>query len=131
MQRTWNKSTSIILLLTLTSCSSLFIDVIKTGPDFPPTKRIDVFTSRDDIKEIHAAIVILHSQRFDCSERMKVRILKKAIDTGRRNGGDAIVYQFNEDNDDPHISSSERCYLSAAVFKYITPEILEKYRDRR
>lgn len=115
----------------LSSCAGIYIDVIKTGPDFPPTKKVDVFTSREYIRVPYAAIAILHSERFDCSKKMQERILKKAISLSKKNGGDALVYYFDYGENESFLSPSERCYFSGALFKYLTPEILERYGGER
>ncbi len=121
MQRAWYKSARLILLLLLSGCSSNFVDVIKTGPDFPPSKNIEVFTSRDYIKKPYAALGILHSVRFDCSKDMQEKILKEAINKAKKIGGDAIVYYFDYGEKDPYADLSERCYLSALAVKYVLP----------
>lgn len=132
MQRAWNKSTGIVIsFFLITSCSNIFIDVIKTGPDFPPTKKVDIFTTRQQIKSPYAAIAILHSQRFNCSQKMQDKILKKAVALAKKNGGDAIVYYFDYGENDLYIPLSEKCYFSGAVFKYLTTDVLEKYGSEK
>lgn len=133
MQRAWHKSTRLVLFISfliLSSCSNIFIDVIKTGPDFPPSKRIDVFTTRDDIKKPYGAIAILHSERFDCSEEKQKKILQKAIALGKKNGGDALVYYFDFGEKNPYLEPNERCYFSGALFKYLDDELIKKYTSR-
>lgn len=130
MQGIRNKSTRLIFLISsfiLSSCSSVFIDVIKTGPDFPPSKKVDVFTARDEIKKPYGAIAILHSERFDCSVEKQKKILKKAIELGKKNGGDALVYYFDFGEKDPYAPLSEKCYFSGALFKYLDDDLIKKY----
>lgn len=130
MQRVRNKSARLMLFVLpfiLSSCSGIFIDVIKTGPDFPPTQKIDVFTTRDEITKPYGAIAILHSERFDCSVEKQRKILKKAIRLGKKIGGDALVYYFDLGEKDPHSPLSERCYFSGALFKYLDDDLIKKY----
>ncbi|MCX7905802.1 MAG: hypothetical protein N2446_03780 [Elusimicrobiales bacterium] len=129
MQRAWNKSTRLIFVFSIifTSCSSVFIDIIKVSPDLEATKNIDLYTSREEIKKPHGAVAVLHSQRFDCSLKLQNRILKKAISIAKKNGGDALVYYFDYREKDLYALPDEKCYFSGLVIKYLTDEIVKKY----
>ncbi|MGC9070644.1 MAG: hypothetical protein ACP5IO_04965 [Elusimicrobiales bacterium] len=109
-----------MLMFLLSSCSSNLVDVIKTGPDFTPSKNVEIFTSRDQIKKPYGAVAILHSVRFDCSASMQKKILKEAVSKTKRIGGDAIVYYFDYSKDHTNAIESERCYMSALAVKYVS-----------
>lgn len=110
----------IIISLFFNSCGSIFIDVIKTGPDFPPSYKVDVFTSRDQITQPYAALAILHSQRFDCSLEYQNKIIKKAVKEVKKIGGDALIYYFDYGEREQYLTPSERCYMSGLAVKYVT-----------
>lgn len=118
MQRTWYKSAGVIAFF-LSSCSSVFIDVIKTGPDFPPSKDVEFFTDRSKITKPYGALAILHSHRFDCSQKLQRKILDKAKRITMKLGGDAVVYYFNYDEKNPYVVPEEMCYFSGVAIKYV------------
>lgn len=124
MQRTWNKFTAIVFFLFL-SCHSIKLDVIQTGPYFAPVKadKIEFYTDKKDIKYPFGAIAILHSERFDCSDRIKKSIIDKARKKSSLIGSDAVIYYFDYGEKDPYAKPEEKCFFSGIAIKYISDDI--------
>ena len=58
----------LIYLFFCSSCSTINMDIIETGPVFPSHKNdIKIYTDKNQVEKTFGAIAILHSDRFDCS----------------------------------------------------------------
>lgn len=124
MQRAWDKSTLIMFFL-FSSCHSIKLDVIQTGPYFTPVKadKVEFYTDKKDIKYPFGAIAIIHSERFDCSDKVKKSIINKARKKSSLIGGDAIIYYFDYGEKDPYAKPEEKCFFSGVAVKYISDDV--------
>jgi hypothetical protein len=139
MQRTWNKSTSIklskvksclnikkslvvvfFISLFLYSCATVNIDVIQAGPFFPSHKNeIKLYTDKNQVEKPFGAIAILHSDRFDCSQKLQKKIIENAKKQARKIGADGIIYYFDFGEKNPYLELNEKCFFSGLAIKFV------------
>ncbi|MEF3280378.1 MAG: hypothetical protein K6357_05365 [Elusimicrobiota bacterium] len=127
MQRAGNKSPIILLavLFFFTACSSVGIDIIQTGPYFPPKKPkdIELYQDRNSVKKSFGGIAIIHSERFNCDVSIQKKILNKARKAAALAGANGIIYYFNFDANTINSDLKEKCFFSGLAIKYIDDEV--------
>jgi len=133
MQGIRNKSTELKLIVFifiisfLYSCSSIDLDIIQTGPYFPPKKNNDIklYTDRNKVEKPFGAIAIIHSARFNCSNSKQKKILEASRKKASELGADGIIYYFDFGEKDPYALPGERCFFSGLAIKYVNYESKE------
>lgn len=106
------------------SCSTVNIDVIQSGPYFPPKKDKDIklYTDKNGVEYPFGAVAILHSDKFDCSVKKQKQIISLAKKKAAETGANGIIYYFDFGEKDPYALPEEKCYFSGLAIKYIDEE---------
>ncbi|MBP7796964.1 MAG: hypothetical protein KA059_09350 [Elusimicrobiales bacterium] len=123
----------LIFLLSLSSCHTMNIDVIKTGHYFSPKKYtdIDLYPNSKSVKRQFGGIAIFKSDRFDCSVEKQESLLLKAKKMAADIGANGMIYYFDYGEKDPYAKPEEKCFLSAVAIKYLDAEVEEFLKNNQ
>jgi len=113
------------LLLLAAACAAARLDVIQTGPWFPPRdwREVEVFSSRSQTRAPWGAIAIIHSPRVRAagSEREMERMKAQARREAAAMGADGVIMSVDTAASGPDLGQYQESevFVSALAFKYV------------